>query len=47
MAIKNIYYDNLPEEVIDFANDNSFKEYFFVIYCKEKNILVTIDSFLY
>ena len=29
LAIKNIYYDNLPEEVIDFANDNLFPIFIF------------------
>lgn len=29
LAIKNIYYDNLPEEVIDYANDNSFPIFIF------------------
>ena len=29
LAIKNVYYDNLPEEVIDFANDNSFPIFIF------------------
>lgn len=29
LAIKNIYYDNLPQEVIEFANDNSFPIFIF------------------
>lgn len=29
LAIKNIYYDNLPQEVIDFANDNLFPIFIF------------------
>lgn len=29
LAIKNIYYDNLPQEVMDFANDNAFPIFIF------------------
>lgn len=29
LAIKNIYYDNLPQEVIDFANNNAFPIFIF------------------